>query len=141
MGSASGRVARSARVLARVSCGYRFDRQLAGSFATPAYHYVGIVVIVLVKCAIRDVDHTPVKRPDYVDRQVAFYHGALNGRHLSRIGSFVTEGERRQLRCDWNREGHIRESHVGAFGVAPEHSRQDNGTCYRIKLRIKLDDS
>lgn len=68
MGSGSGRVARSARVLARVSCGYRFDRQLAGPFATPAYHYVGIVVIVLVECAIRDVDLTPVKRPDYIDR-------------------------------------------------------------------------
>lgn len=119
MGSGSGRVARSARVLARVSCGYRFDRQLAGSFATPAYHYVRIVVIVLAECAIRDVDHTVVKRPDYVDRQVAFYHGALNGRHLSRIGSFVTEGERRQLRRDCNREGHTRESHVGASEWRP----------------------
>lgn len=67
MGSGSGRVARSARILARVSCGYRFNRQLAGPFATPAYHYIGIVVIMLVECAIRGVDHTPVKRPDYVN--------------------------------------------------------------------------
>lgn len=115
MGSGSGRVARSARVLARVSCGYRFDRQRAGPFATPAYHYIGIVVTVLVECAIR-VDYAAVKRPDHVDRQVAFYHGALNGRHLPRIGRFVTEGEGRDLRGNCNREGHTRESHVGASG-------------------------
>lgn len=99
MGSAAGYVARSARVLARVSCCYRFDRQRAGPFATSAYRYVGIVVIVLVECAIRGLDLAPVKRPNDVDRQVAFYHGALNGRHLSRIGRLVAEAEGRQLRC------------------------------------------
>lgn len=122
VGSGAGRVARSARVLARVSCGYRFDRQLAGPFATPAYHYVGIVVTVLVECAIRGVDRAPVKRPRYVDRQIAFDHGALNGRHLPRVGRFVTEGEGRQLRRDCNREGRTRESHTRkyTFGAAPE---------------------